>query len=432
MENFVEAIARKRDNLELTRSEIDGFVSGAVSGTVPDEQLAAMLMAICIRSMTAAETSMLVDSMLQWGERWRIGEQFPDAVDKHSTGGVGDSVSLVFAPLVRACGIPVVMMAGAGLGHTQGTLDKLNAIPGFTTAGNRADAVARLSSCGVVFARQSGELSPADKKLYLLRDTTGTVPSLPLITASIMSKKLAVGAARLVLDVKQGAGGFCKTAAMARELARGLHDVGERAGVAVRTLISDMEEPLGDRLGTASEVLASLEILRGAGDARLRDMTVELAVDALVLAGRKADEARAELLARVADGSALRAWESIVTAHGGNPDDALLARPVRTAVAVATRSGFVTAVAAETLGWIAVALGAGRRFQGDEIDFAAGVTVHARIGDRVEQGQPVATLELGAREVDLDREVARAAGAFTVGDEVPPVRPLIRERLGVR
>lgn len=432
MENFVEAIARKRDGLELTRAEIDGFVGGAVSGTVPDEQLAAMLMAICIRSMTAAETSLLVDSMLQWGERWQIGVQFPDAVDKHSTGGVGDSVSLVFAPLVRSCGIPVVMMAGAGLGHTQGTLDKLAAIPGFATAGNREEAVARLSSCGVVFARQSGELSPADKKLYLLRDTTGTVPSLPLITASIMSKKLAVGAARLVLDVKQGAGAFCKTAAMARELARGLHGVGEHAGVEVRTLISDMEEPLGARLGTASEVLASLDVLRGGGDPRLRDMTVELAVEALVLAGRKADEARSELLARLRDGSALRAWESIVTAHGGNPDAARLVRPRRRAMAVATRSGFVTAVAAETLGWIAVALGAGRRFQGDEIDFAAGVTVHARIGDRVEEGQSVATLELGIRDVDLDVEVARAAGAFAIGEEVPPVRPLICERLGVR
>ncbi len=428
--NFVEVIARKRDGLELTAAEVGAFVRGASGGRLGDEQLAAMLMAICIRGASARETQDLVEAMRDSGVTWKFGEAVPDAVDKHSTGGVGDTVSLIFAPLVASCGVPVVMMAGAGLGHTQGTLDKLAAIPGFRTAGSRAEALDRVARCGAAFSAQTEEIAPADRKLYLLRDVTGTVPSLPLIVASVMSKKLAVGASRLVLDVKCGAGAFFKTLAGARELAAALVGVGRRAGVSVRALITDMSQPLGDRLGCASEVRAAVEVLAGGGDARLRELTLDLAVEALVLAGRPEEAARVELEARLTDGAALARWAEILRAHGGDPDEARLARPRRTLAVVASSDGFVGGVEAEALGWIAVALGAGRRRQGDLIDPAAGVRIQARVGDRVEARQPLATLEIGDREVDGDALAARAAAAFAIRPDRPEPLPLVLDRLG--
>ena len=428
--NFVEVIARKRDGAELSAGDIQAFVRGAAGGQLPDEQLAAMLMAICIRGASRGETHALVEAMRDSGALWRTGETFPDAVDKHSTGGVGDTVSLVFAPLVAACGVPVVMMAGAGLGHTQGTLDKLAAIPGFRTAGSRAEAFERLTRCGAFFAAQSEEIAPADRKLYLLRDVTGTVPSLPLIVASIMSKKLAIGARLLVLDVKSGAGAFCKTLAQASELAGELVAVGERAGVEVAAMITDMSQPLGDRLGCANEVRAAVEVLGGGGDTRLRQLTLELATDALTMSGRAPAAARAELEGRLADGSALARYGEIVRAHGGDPDVARLPRPRRTVPVNAPRDGFVASVEAEALGWIAVGLGAGRQRQGDRVDLAAGVKAHARPGDRVEAGQPLATLEIGERPVDVETMGARAAAAFRIADERPAATPLVIARLG--
>ena len=428
--NFVEIIAKKRDGLELSAAEIGAFVQGASNGHVGDEQLAAMLMAICIRGASPGETQVLVEAMRDSGARWRVGESFPEAVDKHSTGGVGDTVSLVFAPLVASCGVPVVMMAGAGLGHTQGTLDKLAAIPGFRPAVNRARATELLAACGVCFAAQSDEIAPADKKLYLLRDLTGTVPSLPLVVASIMSKKLAVGANRLVLDVKCGSGAFFKSVEAARELATALVSVARGAGVEVRAMISDMSEPLGDRLGCASEVRAALEVLGGAGDRRLRELTVELAVDALGLAGRAPESARAELEGKLSGGGALAVYETMVRAHGGDPDETGLPRPRAVVPVVASRAGFVSAVDAEALGWIAVAIGAGRRRLGDAVDLAAGVRLHARIGDRMSEGQPLLTLELGERAVDAEVMRARGAAAFVISDRAPAPTPLVAARLG--
>jgi pyrimidine-nucleoside phosphorylase len=427
--NFVEIIARKRDGLELASAELHAFVQGASDGSLPDEQLAAMLMAICIRGASAAERQTLVEAMRDSGACWRLGDEYPQAIDKHSTGGVGDSVSLVFAPLVAACGVPVVMMAGAGLGHTQGTLDKLGAIPGFRVAASRKEAIERLNICAVSFASQSEQIAPADKKLYLLRDTTATVPSLPLIVASIMSKKLAVGARRLTLDVKCGSGAFCKTLKAANELAGALVDVARRAGVEVRAVISAMDQPLGPNLGCASEVRAALEVLRGGGDRRLRDLTIELAVEALVLSGRVAAAARSELQRRLADGSAAARFEALVRAHGGDPDERRLARPKRSILVPTPRGGYVTAVEAEALGWVAVSLGAGRRSQDDVLDPAAGVVVHARIGDEVEAGQPLATLEVGDREAALEELVARTAAAFTVAAESVAPQPLVLGRL---
>ncbi len=427
--NFVEAIAKKRDGLELSRSEIQAFVRGSTDGHVADEQLAAMLMAICIRGASPREMRDLVEAMRDSGALWRVGESVPAAVDKHSTGGVGDTVSLVFAPLVASCGVPVVMMAGAGLGHTQGTLDKLAAIPGFRAAQDRAQAAGLIGRCGVCYAAQSDEIAPADRKLYQLRDVTGTVPSLALIVASIMSKKLAVGARHLVLDVKCGSGAFSKTEEAARELAGALVSVAGNAGVEARAVISDMSQPLGDRLGTASEVRAALEVLGGAGDARLRALTLELAVTALGLDGRSPGVAREELERSLSDGSALETFRAVVRAHGGDPDEALLARPGSTVSVAAPRSGHVWAVDAEALGWIAVALGAGRRTRGDVVDPAAGVVVHARAGASVEAGESLATLELGTRQADVEELRRRAAAAFGIADAAPAPTPLILDRL---
>jgi len=428
--NFVEAIARKRDGRELEATDLRAFVRGAAVGSLPDEQLAAMLMAICIRGASAGETQTLVEAMRDSGTCWGLGQRYPQAVDKHSTGGVGDSVSLVFAPLVAACGVQVVAMAGAGLGHTQGTLDKLGAIRGFRAAGNRREAIERLDACGVSFAAQSEEIAPADKKLYLLRDTTATVPSLPLIVASIMSKKLAVGARRLVLDVKCGSGAFCKTPEAARELAGALVSVARRAEVDVRAVVTAMDQPLGPNLGCASEVRAALAVLHGGGDSRLRELTVALAAEALELAGRDAAGARQELERRLADGTAAARFEAMVHAHGGDPDERRLARPTRSVPVPAGRGGYVTAIEAETLGWVAVVLGAGRRSQGDVPDPAAGVAVHARVGDRVAAGQSLATLEFGARALDEEELTARTAAAFTLGEEPVTAPPLVMWRLG--
>ncbi len=426
--NFTEIIARKRDGGELTSEEIRTFVRGASQATISDEQLAAMLMAICIRGATTAETSALVAAMRDSGARWQLGETWPGAVDKHSTGGVGDTVSLIFAPLVAACGVPVAMMAGAGLGHTQGTLDKLAAIPGFAPAGSRAEALERLGRCGVCFAAQSDEIAPADRRLYALRDVTATVPSVPLIVASIMSKKLAVGARNLVLDVKWGQGAFCKSLEEAGLLADALAAVARAADVSATVLVTDMNEPLGRSLGCASEVRAALAVLEGRGDPRLRELTVGLAAEALALCGRPAGEARPALDAALADGRARSAWDAIVEAHGGEPDPEALPHPRRTFTVTAPRGGYVAEIDAETLGWLAVSVGAGRRRQADRVDHAAGLTVHARIGDQVTPGAPLVTIELGEREVDVPYLTPRAIGAFVLAGEPPTARPLVARR----
>lgn len=427
--NFVETIAKKRDGGELTAEEIRHFVRGATDGSISEVQLAAMLMAICIRGASPAETQVLVEAMAASGEQWRLRESFPAAVDKHSTGGVGDTVSLVFAPWVAACGVPVAMMAGAGLGHTQGTLDKLDAIPGFAAAGDRAAAWARLERCGVVFARQSERIAPADRKLYALRDVTATVPSLPLIVSSIMSKKLAVGAGRLVLDVKCGSGAFRKTLPEARELAEALVRVATGAGVGVRAVISSMDEPLAPVLGCAEEVREALACLEGRGDPRLLALTRALAQHALELSGKTRDQASRELDEALASGNARAKWDELVRAHGGDPDPAVLPRAAHTVEVASGASGFVTAVDGEALGWAAVELGAGRRFPGDEVDLSAFVRVKVRVGDRVEAGQPLAELGWSRRPVAAAALADKVRRAFSLGPGAVSPEPLILAEL---
>lgn len=419
--SFVEAIARKRDGEPLLRDDVRAFVRGATDGDLPVEQLAAMLMAICCRGMTAEETGWLTRDMLRSGDAWELGRSRPDAVDKHSTGGVGDTVSLILAPLLASVGVPVAMMAGRGLGHSQGTLDKLEAIPGFSCDHDRAGLNRLLDRSAAAIIAQTDEIAPADRTLYALRDVTATVPSLPLIVASIMSKKLALGAATLVLDVKWGTGAFRETVAEAHELATALRAVARDSGVACEALITDMNQPLGPALGTASEVRAAIDILAGAGDPRLREVTLQLSERAMTLRGVDPTAARARLEKAIDDGAALAAWRAMVEAHGGDPDPDRLPKPVSTHEIRADRGGWVTAVAAAELGRVAAAVGAGRRRRDEPLAFGAGVTVNVRIGDRVEAGQPIAFLELGERPVDVATAAARVASAFAIGAEpVPP------------
>lgn len=419
--NFVEAIIAKRDARALSRKQIDAFVAGAVDGSLPPEQLAAMLMAICVRGMDEDETRSLTDGMLHSGEMWNLAADVPGVVDKHSTGGVGDTVSLVLAPLLAAVGRPVAMMAGRGLGHSQGTLDKLEAIPGFQSHRNRSETVDIVHRCGAAIIAQSERIAPADRVLYGLRDITGTVPSLPLIVASIMSKKLALGASFLVLDVKWGRGAFRNSVTDAAELAAALRGVARGMDISCEALVTDMNQPLGPAVGTGCEVRAALEVLEGAGSEALRDLTVRLALVAMERGGTDSAEVEDVLMTALRDGTARTAWDSIVEAHGGNPNPDLLPRPASQHTVVAGGSGWLTGVDATALGWVAVDLGAGRRTRDEIIDHGAGLLVHARIGDRIEKNQPLATVLVGERPVDLRAIEERVATAFEIGDE--PVDP---------
>lgn len=426
MLNFIEAIIRKRDGGVLDRAQIEQFVTGAAAGSIAPEQLAAMLMAVCLRGMNADETRWLTSTMLASGEVWNLEGDHPGVVDKHSTGGVGDTVSLVIMPLLAAVGAPVAMMGGRGLGHSQGTLDKLEAIPGFRCEWNREETLRLLDSCGAAMVAQSENVAPADKALYALRDVTGTVPSLPLIVGSIMSKKLAIGASALVLDVKWGSGAFRQSVAEAAELAAALRQVARDMGLPCEAVITDMNQPLGPAVGTACEVRTAREVLEGGGSAQLREVTLELAVTVLGLVGRTEDDSRAALERALDDGAALTAWERIVETHGGDPDPGLLATPSSERVVISTRSGWLAGVDAAALGWVATDLGAGRRRLDESVDHGGGLLVHTRIGDSIEAGQPLVTILVGQRPVDLDEIEARVAAAFEIGDEpVDPTRLIL-------
>jgi pyrimidine-nucleoside phosphorylase len=419
--SFAEAIALKRDGRALDRVQIAEFVDGACNGALAPEQIGAMLMAVCCRGMSARETGWLTDAMLRSGERWSIASDHPRVVDKHSTGGVGDAVSLVFAPLMAAVGIPVAMMAGRGLGHSQGTLDKLAAIPGFDCDRDRAGLASLLDTCGAAIVAQTDRIAPADRVLYGMRDVTGTVPSLALITSSIMSKKLALGAAGLVLDVKCGRGAFCSTIGDAVELAAALRDVAIGVDLPVTALITDMNQPLAGSLGTASEVRAAIDVLGGGGGRRLRKVSLRLAREAMVLDGRSPSRADRELADAIDDGRALKAWNDIVIAHGGDPDPSRLPLPERSVEVRARVDGWVSGMAAETLGWVAVEAGAGRRSRDEELAFGAGLDVLVEIGDRVAREQPVAVVHVGDRPFDIESAVDRVCEAIEIGSE--PVEP---------
>jgi len=427
----VDVIAKKRDGGALSRDEIAFFVAGATDGSWPDYQAAALLMAVVLRGMTAEETAWLTEAMVGSGVRVDLSGLSGVKVDKHSTGGVGDKTSLILAPLAAACGLKVPMMSGRGLGHTGGTLDKLEAIPGFRVSLSIEDMQRALERVGCAMIGQTASIAPADKKLYALRDVTGTVESIPLISASIMSKKIAEGIDALVLDVKTGTGAFMKTEADSRRLAESLVAIGNASGVRTEAIITSMDTPLGRAVGNALEVAECLDVLKGGGPADLVEVSIELTARMLVL-GRAAatrDEGAARARDAIRSGAGLERFRRIVENQGGDPhvvDDqrVLPAAPSRHALA-ADRSGVITGLDAMLVGRASVALGAGRDRVEDAVDPAVGIMVLAKPGDTVSAGDPL--LELHYRERSrLDAAMSLLRRAVSVGDEPPARQPIVR------
>jgi pyrimidine-nucleoside phosphorylase/thymidine phosphorylase len=397
--------------------------------------MAAFCMAVFFRGMDEVEVGALTDAMLRSGDVLDLSDVPGAKVDKHSTGGVGDKVSLALAPLAAACGVKVPMISGRGLGHTGGTLDKLEAIPGFRVDLPVETFRALVRDVGACLVGQTARLAPADRKLYALRDVTATVESIPLIAASIMSKKLAEGIDALVLDVKVGSGAFMKTVDDARVLARTLAAIGRGMGKRVSALLTRMDEPLGRAVGNALEVVEVVELLRGGGPPDLREVTVELTAEMLV-AGRAAPDlaaARAAVAAAIADGRGLAKLAEIVAAQGGDPavihDPSRLPRAAGTYAVPAPAAGFVGAIDTEAIGLAAVALGAGRARVEDPIDPGVGLVVLKKLGDRVDVGEPLCVVHHGPRSEPRAAVVARVAGAYRVVATAAPPRALVLERL---
>jgi pyrimidine-nucleoside phosphorylase len=425
----VDVIARKRDGHPLTREEIDVFVTGVTDGTFPDYQASALLMAIVLRGMNAEETHSLTDAMVRSGERVDLSDIPGVKVGKHSTGGVGDKVSIVLAPLAASCGLVVPKMSGRGLGHTGGTLDKLESIPGYRIDLTIGEFKAALKANGTAIIGQTGSLAPADKKLYALRDVTATVPSVPLIASSVMSKKLAEGCDALVLDVKCGAGAFMKTEADARALAESLVAIGTRAGVRTEAFITRMDAPLGRAVGNALEVIECVEILKGRGPRDLSDLAVTLASRMLVVAG-KAKDAEADGIVRraIASGQALDKLRTVIARQGGDAaivdDYGRLPGARRKQAVAAGRDGFLAALDAELVGRASMALGAGRSRVDEPIDHGAGVVLHRAPGDSVRANEPVLDL-LYNDDRGLEQAIDLARQAIAVSSEPPRVGPLV-------
>jgi len=418
----IDIIARKRDGQALSADEISGFIQGFTRGEIPDYQAAAWLMAVCIRGMDAEETTALTLAMVASGDQLDYSGLIEYAVDKHSSGGVGDKTSLVVLPLVASCGVPVAKMSGRGLGYSGGTLDKLESIPGFNVNLTEDQFRQQVRAIGLVLGGQTHQLAPADGKLYALRDVTAAVPSIPLIASSIMSKKIAAGANGIVLDVKVGDGAFMKELGDARLLADLMVQIGQRAGRDVVALISDMNQPLGSAVGHALEVAEAIDTLRGGGPADFAEHCLTVAGYMLELAGRGSrwattEETRALLHAQIASGAAFDRFRQMVEAQGGDPrviDDlsrlpqAALVEPL-----TADQSGYVARVAAETVARAAFDLGAGREKKGDLIAFEVGIRVEVNVGDQVRAGDRLATLH-ASDPTRLESARALLSSAFEI------------------
>lgn len=435
METTVELIARKRNGEELTEGQIERLVSELMDGTLADYQMSAWLMAVFFRGLSDVETVALTNAMLRSGDVIDLSDVPGVKVDKHSTGGVGDKVSICLAPLVAACGVPVPMVSGRGLGHTGGTLDKLEAIPGFQVTLDVETFRKIVREVGCCMIGQTARIAPADKKIYALRDVTATVESIPLIVASILSKKLAEGIDALVLDVKVGRGAFMKTPKEARALATALVRVGTAAGKRVTALLTDMDAPLGRAIGNANETREAIDVLHGRGPDDLVECTLALGSEMLQLGCVAASdvEARAAMRAAITSGSAARAMERMIEAQGGDPR--VVAEPSRLVVAdvvteiTAPEAGFVTRADALALGLAAVALGAGRTRADQAVDPTVGIEILAPRGARVSKGEPLARIL--SRTADAGAMIqGRVAEAFSIGDAPPLVPPLVLERLG--
>ncbi|MGH3255226.1 MAG: thymidine phosphorylase [Streptosporangiaceae bacterium] len=425
MTDAVSLITAKRDGHRLADDDIRWLFDAYATGEVADEQMSALLMAIFFRGLDRAELRTWTAAMIASGDRLDLSSLTRPTVDKHSTGGVGDKVSLILAPLVASCGAAVPQLSGRGLGHTGGTLDKLESIPGFRASLSPEETIAVLASAGCVICAAGSGLAPADRRLYALRDVTGTVESIPLISSSIMSKKIAEGTGALVLDVKVGTGAFMKTHDRARELAQTMVALGEEHGVRTRALLTPMDTPLGRAVGNAVEVEESVAALRGAGPEDLMEVTLALAAQMLDLTGIDADPAAA-----IADGRALAAYRTMIRAQGGDPDALLpLAPHVRPALP-APATGWLTRLDALAVGTAAWRLGAGRARKEDAVSAAAGIICLAKPGDRVREGQPLLELRAG----DEDRFAAALAAldhAVEVSEhEPPPPVPAVIEVIG--
>ncbi|WP_280205059.1 thymidine phosphorylase [Nocardia farcinica] len=421
----VSLITTKRDGGQLSDEQIDWVIDAFTRGAVADEQMAALAMAILLRGMTRRETARWTAAMIASGQRMDFTDLPRPTVDKHSTGGVGDKITLPLAPLVAACGAAVPQLSGRGLGHTGGTLDKLESIPGW-----RADVpVARMRdiladpAIGAVICAAGADLAPADKRLYALRDVTGTVESVPLIASSIMSKKIAEGTAALVLDVKVGSGAFMKGRATATELATTMVELGADAGVRTVALLTAMDSPLGRTAGNALEVAEAVAVLAGGGPADVVELTLALAREMVALAGLDTDPADV-----LASGRAMDHWRAMVRAQGGDPD-APLPRATHTEILRADRDGVLTRLDAMGVGVAAWRLGAGRARQGDPVQHGAGVALHAGVGDRVTAGQALCTLHTDTPEA-FDSAAAALREGIEIGDAAAGTGPLVLDRIG--
>jgi thymidine phosphorylase len=419
----VDLIRTKRDGGELSDTQIDWVIAAYTADEIADEQMSALAMAILFRGLNGRELDRWTKAMINSGERLDFSSLSKPTVDKHSTGGVGDKITLPLAPLVAACGVAVPQLSGRGLGHTGGTLDKLESIPGWRASLTNEEMLRQLAEVGAVICAAGAGLVPADKKLYALRDVTGTVESIPLIASSIMSKKIAEGAAALVLDVKVGSGAFMKTTESARELAQTMVDVGRAEGVTTVALLTDMSVPLGLTAGNALEVTESIAVLAGGGPPDVVELTVALARE-MVSAAARDDHDPADLLA---SGAAMDVWRSMIRAQGGDPD-APLPSAHETDVINAERDGILQSLDALAVGEAAWRLGAGRARKEDAVQPGAGVVLHAKPGMRVRRGQPLITLH-----TDTPERFARAhealATAYEIGEIAPKEQPLIVDRV---
>lgn len=426
----VELIETKRDGGTLTADSIEWLIAAYTDGVVTDYQMSAMTMAIYLNGLDVDELASWTRAMLDSGETLDF-DDIPSAkVDKHSTGGVGDKISIPLAPLVASCGVVVPMMSGRGLGHTGGTLDKLETIPGFSTGLDPGRFGEILRTTGLVLAGQSETLVPADRKLYALRDASGTVSSIPLISSSIMSKKLAEGLDGLVLDVKTGSGAFMKNLEDSRTLARTMVGIGNANGVHTVALITDMSQPLGNEVGNANEVAESIATLRGEGPEDVTELTMALGEVMLELAGIVGE--RDLLQSKIESGEALEKFKEVIAAQDGDPsvvdDPSRLPRAPESGTVSADRAGYVTGCNALTVGITATRLGAGRERSDDVIDPGVGITLHKKLGDRVENGEALATVHYSKQDLwDSHRE--KLSGAWTIEDEPEEPRPLVMERI---
>ena len=428
----VDIIIKKRDHQELTAAEIEYFIHGFTNGEIPDYQASAFAMAVLLNGMTAQETTDLTLAMAKSGQVLDLSKIVDIAVDKHSSGGVGDKTSISVMPMVAACGLPVGKMSGRGLGFSGGTLDKLESVPGYRVHLSTDEFKKQLKEKGIVLTGQSMDLAPADGKMYALRDVTGTVPSMPLIASSIMSKKIAAGAQAIVLDVKMGLGAFMETLEDARQLAGLMVDIGRLAGRKTVALLSDMNQPLGAAVGNALEMIEAVETLKGGGAPDYLEHCLHVAAHVLVVGNRAKDltEARAMAEKSIADGSALEKLRVLVSAQGGDVsyiDDLSKFKPANYIEEVKTpRSGFISQVHARIVGEAAVALGAGRAKKGDPIDHAVGFIIHKKVGDPVRAGEVLFEIHANdAAKLAEARETVLTAYRFS--DESVPPLPLFYE-----